>query len=304
MSWDRKASSAALNICSALETARRYPLGFCPEIATMGVHSNSRMNDRRYRLIQTLLLILIAPLLLVPSARAQQQQPPSSPQSAKQTPKTQTATSDQEKKKKSDLEKETGTVNDRIFEVMPNYGTVESTLALPPISSGQKFRLATAGVTDYFTYPFIGFLAALDQANDSPKSWGQGWGAYGKRYGASYADNGIGTYMTTAIFPSLLHEDPRYYEMKKGGFSHRAYYSLNRLFVARTDSGNSRFNYSEIVGNAAAAGISNIYHAPEDRTLSRNLGTWGMLIMWDGVSNEMKEFWPDIRRKVFHKTSP
>lgn len=270
----------------------------------MGAHSNSRMNDRRYRLIQTLLLILVAPLLLVPSARAQQQPPPSSPPSAQRTPQTQTGSGDQEKKKKTDLEKETGTVNDRIFEVMPNYGTVESALELPPISSGQKFRLATAGVTDYFTYPFIGFLAALDQANNSPQSWGQGWGAYGKRYGASYADNGIGTYMTTAIFPSLLHEDPRYYQMKKGGFSHRAYYSLNRLFVARTDSGHVRFNYSEIGGNAAAAGISNIYHAPEDRTFSRNLGTWGMLIMWDGVSNEMKEFWPDIRRKVFHKTSP
>lgn len=237
------------------------------------------------------------------SAAAQQPQSATSSPPAQQTPKTQ-ASGDQEKKKKSDLEKQTGTVNDRIFEVMPNYGTVETTLALPPISSGQKFRLATAGVTDYFTYPFIGFLAALDQANDSPKSWGQGWGAYGKRYGASYADNGIGTYMTTAIFPSLLHEDPRYYQMKKSGFSHRAYYSLNRLFVARTDSGHSRFNYSEIIGNAAAAGISNIYHAPEDRTLSRNLGTWGMLIMWDGVSNEMKEFWPDIRRKVFHKAAP
>ncbi len=263
---------------------------------------NPLTSVRYRRPFHLLPLILIAALMAV-SAAAQQPQSATSSPPAQQTPKTQ-ASGDQEKKKKSDLEKQTGTVNDRIFEVMPNYGTVETTLALPPISSGQKFRLATAGVTDYFTYPFIGFLAALDQANDSPKSWGQGWGAYGKRYGASYADNGIGTYMTTAIFPSLLHEDPRYYQMKKSGFSHRAYYSLNRLFVARTDSGHSRFNYSEIIGNAAAAGISNIYHAPEDRTLSRNLGTWGMLIMWDGVSNEMKEFWPDIRRKVFHKAAP
>ncbi|HVB36668.1 MAG TPA: hypothetical protein VND42_05460 [Candidatus Acidoferrales bacterium] len=260
------------------------------------------MSDQHRRPFH-LLLILIALLIPAASPMAQQPQPATSSPPAQQTPKTQ-ATGNQQKKKKSDLEKQTGTVNDRIFEVMPNYGTVEGATVLPPISSGQKFRLATAGVTDYFTYPFIGFLAALDQANDSPKSWGQGWGAYGKRYGASYADNGIGTYMTTAIFPSLLHEDPRYYQMKKGGFSRRAYYSLNRLFVARTDSGHSRFNYSEIVGNAAAAGISNTYHAPEDRTLSRNLGTWGMLIMWDGVSNEMKEFWPDIRRKVFHKAAP
>jgi hypothetical protein len=205
---------------------------------------------------------------------------------------------------KSKLEKETGTVNDRIFEVMPNYGTVETAKDLPALSTGQKYRLATAGVFDYFAFPFNGVLAALDQANNSPKSWGQGWGAYGKRYGASFADNSIGTYMTTAIFPSMLHEDPRYYQMAKGTFSHRAMHAASRLFVTRTDSGGTRFNYSEIFGNAAAAAFSNVYHAPEDRTVGRNVGTLGMLIMWDGVSNELKEFWPDIRRKVFRKDTP
>jgi hypothetical protein len=205
---------------------------------------------------------------------------------------------------KSKLEKETGTVNDRIFEVMPNYGTVETAKELPPLTTGQKYRLATAGAFDYFAFPFNAALAAIDQANNSPKSWGQGWDAYGKRYGASFADNSIGTYMTTAVFPSILHEDPRYYQMAKGSFTHRAYHAVNRLFVTRTDSGSTRFNYSEIVGNAAAAAFSNVYHAPEDRTAGRNAETLGMLIMWDGVSNELKEFWPDIRRKVFRKNTP
>jgi hypothetical protein len=199
------------------------------------------------------------------------------------------------------LEQETGTVNDRILDVMPNYGTVENAHALPPISSGQKFHLATAQVFDYFAFPFNGVLAALDQANNSPKSWGQGWGAYGQRYGASFADNSIGTFMTTAIFPSMLHEDPRYYQSGHGSFGHRAYYSINRLVVARTDSGHSRLNYSELIGNAVAAGISNVYHAPEDRTWGRNLSTYGMLDMWDGVANVLKEFWPDIHRKMQHK---
>ncbi len=202
---------------------------------------------------------------------------------------------------KTKLEQETGTVNDRILAVMPNYGTVENAHSLPPISTTQKYRLATAGVLDYFNFPFIGALAAIDQANNSPKSWGQGWGAYAQRYGASYADNGIGTYMTTAIFPSMLHEDPRYYWLGQGTISHRTFYSVSRLFVARTDAGNSRFNYSELIGNAVAAGVSNVYHAPEDRTLGRNLGTYGMLVMWDGVSNLMKEFWPDIHRKMKHQ---
>lgn len=205
---------------------------------------------------------------------------------------------------KSKLEKETGTVNDRIFEVLPNYGTVENAHDLPPLSAGQKFRLATAAVFDWAAFPFNGVLSGIAQAKNDPKEWGQGWDAYGKRFGQSFADNSIGTYMTTAAFPSLLHEDPRYYQLGKGGFGHRAYHAMNRLFVTRTDSGHDRFNYSESIGNAVAAAISNSYHVPADRTASRNATTFAFLILYDGLSNELKEFWPDIRRKVFHKKTP
>ncbi len=205
---------------------------------------------------------------------------------------------------KSKLEKETGTVNDRIFEVLPNYGTVENANELPPLTTGQKFRLATAGVFDWAAYPFNGALSGIAQARNDPKQWGQGWGAYGKRFGASFADNSIATYMTTAIFPSLLREDPRYYQLGKGRFAHRAYHAINRLFITRTDAGHTRFNFSESIGNATAAAISNVYHVPEDRTASRNATTFAFLTLYDGLSNELKEFWPDIRRKVFRKNTP
>ncbi len=268
------------------------------------------MTNQRRKPSRSFALTLIFLFAWIAPALAQQQEPAAPPPSEQQKPESKDGDDTKDKKKpgdkqgKSKLEQQTGTVNDRIFEVMPNYGTVETADRLPAMTNGQKFRLATAGVFDYFTYPFIGSLAALGQMNNSPKSWGQGWGAYGKRYGASFADNGIGTYMTTAIFPTILHEDPRYYQRGKGSFSRRAFYSISRLFITRTDSGHARFNFSETIGNAVAGGISNIYHPPEDRNVSRNLNTWGMLIMWDGVSNEMKEFWPDIRRKVFHKNSP
>ncbi|HEV2288256.1 MAG TPA: hypothetical protein VGR81_04815 [Candidatus Acidoferrales bacterium] len=241
------------------------------------------------------------------SAAGAQQAPPQQPAPAASAPppsQDQTSKSAQDRKKKqSEIEKETGTVNDRFFDAMPNY-VVEDALKLPPLKTHEKFGLATASVLDPFTVPFVGFLAAVDQANNSPRSYGQGWGAYGERFGSEFGDNGIGTYMTVAIFPTILREDPRYYVMKKGRFGHRAFYSISRLFVTFTDSGNTSFNFSEIAGNAAATAASNIYHPSEDRTLSRNLGTWGMLIMWDGASNEMKEFWPDIRRKLFHKNTP
>jgi hypothetical protein len=254
--------------------------------------------------------LLIALLIVVSPALAQQQecrQPAPAP-SNPQTTDTKDDKDDKDRQRgtvgKSKLEKDTGTVNDRIFEVLPNYGTVENAKELPPLTTGQKFRLATAGVFDWGAYPFNGILSGIAQAKNDPKEWGQGWDAYGKRYGASFADNSIGTYMTTAIFPTLLQEDPRYYQLGNGRFAHRAYHAINRLFVVRTDSGHERFNFSESAGNAVAAAISNAYHVPEDRTASRNLTTFAFLIMYDGLDNELKEFWPDIRRKVFHKNTP
>ena len=260
--------------------------------------------------------LFLALAVLISPALAQQPTPPpapSDPPAAKPDdakPKENKPKSDPSADKpddsigKSKLEKETGTINDRIFDVLPNYGTVESSKTPPPLKSSQKFRLATASVFDWAAYPFNGVLAGISQAKNDPKAWGQGWGAYAKRYGASFADNSIGTYMTTAIFPSLLHEDPRYYQMGKGTFRHRTAYALSRLVITRTDSGEKRFNYSESIGNAAAATISNIYHPGDDRTASRNATTFAFLILYDGLSNEIKEFWPDIRRKVFHKETP
>ncbi len=169
---------------------------------------------------------------------------------------------------------------------------------------GQKLRLATAGVFDWGSYPFNGILAGIEQAKNEPKSWGQGWDAYAKRYGTSFADNSISTVMTTAIFATLLHEDPRYYQLGRGRFEHRAYHAINRLFVTRTDSGHGCFNFSETMGNATAAALSNIYHAPEDRMASRNASAFALLFLYDGMNNELKEFWPDIRRKMFHKDTP
>jgi hypothetical protein len=272
---------------------------------------------------QFILPILMAVAFLGTAAMAQQPSPPPAPSSpAPETSGTQDQKPDPSAKKpdepkkpgdaqkpdeavgKSKLEQETGTVNDRLFEVLPNYGTVETSENLPPLRSGQKFRIATASVFDWAAYPFNGALAAIGQAKNDPSSWGQGWGAYGKRYGASFADNSIGTYMTVAVFPSLLHEDPRYFQVGKGTFSHRAFYAMNRLFVTRKDSGSLGFNYSESVGNAAAAALSNIYHPAQDRTASRNASTFGFLILYDGLANELKEFWPDIRRKLLHKNNP
>jgi hypothetical protein len=143
--------------------------------------------------------------------------------------------------------------------------------------------------------------AGISQAANSEPGYGQGASGYAKRYGSAFGENAIGNYMTGAIPPSLLRQDPRYYQLGQGGFFHRVGYTLSRTFVTRTDSGREQFNYSEIAGNAIAAGISNAYHPVQDRTAVGNITVWWTQIGWDTTANLVKEFWPDIHRKYQKK---
>jgi hypothetical protein len=232
---------------------------------------------------------------------AQVQQAASPEASTSGQPKTQDKTSNNQNGQIPADQEPNTPKNDRLFGVLPNYTTVENEDRFGPLSTKEKFKLSAESMFDPVTFPFIGFVALIGQAEDTEPSYGQGLKGYAKRYGTSYGDAGIGTTMTTSVFPSLLRQDPRYFQLGKGGIWHRAGYSLSRIFVTRTDSGDHEFNYSEIVGNAVAAGISNAYHPEDDRTLANTLSVWGTDIMWDAAANEAKEFWPDIRRKLHKK---
>jgi hypothetical protein len=210
---------------------------------------------------------------------------------------------DQQKDKKDDKNTDPDNPkNDRIFLVIPNYGTVEHPTAnIAPLTVKQKFKTGAEDAFDTYSIPLAGIVAAISQAKNDDAAWGQGWGAFGKRYAATYGDTVIGSFMTTGVYPSLLHEDPRYFRKGTGGFRNRSWYALTRLFVIRTDSGRSDFNYSEFLGNATAAGISLTYHTKQERNFSSFAGDYATQIAIDAFANQLKEFWPDIRRKVFKK---
>ncbi len=190
--------------------------------------------------------------------------------------------------------------NDRILYALPNYLTVENASSLPPLSAGQKFKLVAEGTFDPLEFAFLALEAGVNQASNTNPTFGQGFKGYGKRYALAFTDNASENFATGAIFPALLHQDPRYYQMGKGRFLHRAEYAGMRIFLTRSDSGKTQFNYSEIFGSALAAGISNAYHPPP-RTLGSNISVWWTQIGWDAVGYEMKEFWPDVHRYLGRK---
>lgn len=194
--------------------------------------------------------------------------------------------------------------NDRLFYVLANYTTVENHDQFGTLSAKTKFKLSAKTMTDPITVSFIAVIALMGQARNSDPSYGQGFKGYDKRYATFYADTGIGTLMTTSVFPTLLHQDPRYFQLGTGSTLHRVMYSVSRIFVTRADSGETQFNYSEILGNAVAAGVSSSYHPQNQRTLGNTMNTWGTSIMLNTVCNVAKEFWPDIRGKIHNRKHP
>jgi hypothetical protein len=218
-----------------------------------------------------------------PPAQQHGQQPTATPQQApqQQTPGQQN-----------------GTSHDRLFWALPNFLTVENAENVPPLTPGQKFKLVARGVFDPMEFVLVAFVAGLGQASDSDSSYGQGAQGYAKRYGTAYGDNAIENFMAYAVFPSILHQDPRYYQLGHGGFKKRAGHALSRVIITRSDSGQTQFNYSEILGAGSAAAISTYtYHPQNERSFGNVATTWVTQMGWDAATYMVKEFWPDLRKK-------
>ena len=186
----------------------------------------------------------------------------------------------------------------RLFWVLPNYTTVENREQFTQLTTGAKFKLSAKTMTDPVTVILTGGFALLGQARNSDPSYGQGFPGYEKRFGTFYADTAIGTLMTTSVLPTLLRQDPRYFQLGKGSKWHRALYSASRTFVTPSDRGELQFNYSVIAGHAVAAAISNAYRPQSQRTLGHTVTVWGTETMLSMICNVGMEFWPDIRRKI------
>jgi len=192
-----------------------------------------------------------------------------------------------------------GKQSKRILWIIPNYRAVSANTYLPPLEFREKFWLATQDSFDYSSFILAGILAGIGQTKNSTAEFRQGSAGFGRYYWHSFADQAVGNYMTEAIVPAATREDPRYYTLGRGGLFHRSGYALSRLVVTRTDSGGSTFNFSEIVGNGAGAGISDLYYPASERTWTKTGQKWLTQVAIDGVFNVFKEFWPDINRTVF-----
>ena len=152
----------------------------------------------------------------------------------------------------------------RLVGVIPNFYT-SYVYDAAPLTSKQKFSLAARGTFDPVAMLGVGFAAGVEQANNSYAGYGQGAAGYSKRFAAKLADGRSSDFLTHAVFPSLLHQDPRYFYQGSGSVKSRLRHAVGSAFVTRSDSGRTVPNYSYLLGDMCAGALSNLYYPAANR---------------------------------------
>jgi hypothetical protein len=245
--------------------------------------------------------------------QAQTSQPPKSTTQG-QTDSSKKPLTDEEKKRASEEELQRE-LHQRMGVVVPNFNAVLDSSNLP-LTPRQKMRAAFRSAIDPYQVGLAVFSSAIGQAENSHSSYDpipgtnpvqymeegykQGWGGYGKRFGAAFTDQFDGTILGNGVFPVLLHQDARYYRMGTGSLSKRFLYSVSTTVRCKGDNGKWQPNVSNLLGNIASGGISNLYYPAADRGLELTIEQ-GFLVTAEGTFGALLiEFYPDVSRH-FHK---
>ena len=184
-----------------------------------------------------------------------------------------------------------GEEKQRLVGVLPNFYTSYVPDAAP-LTWKQKFALATRGTFDPVALLGVGFAAGIEQANNSFAGYGQGAAGYGKRFAAKFADGRSSDYLTHAIFPTLLHQDPRYYYQGTGSFKSRLLHAVGSAFLTRSDSGRTQPNYSYVLGDMCSGALSNLYYPAANRGPHLVFSTAAVGLAGRVGGNILREFLP------------
>jgi hypothetical protein len=180
-------------------------------------------------------------------------------------------------------------VQQRIGGIIPNFYSTYDWNA-PPMLPKQKFQLGIRTVFDPVSFLAVAGVAGVEQYVNAYPAYGGGIEGYGKRFGAALANHVSGTILGRAVYPSIFHQDPRYFFKRKGSAGSRTLYAISTAVIARGDDGLWKPNYSRVLGHFSAAAISNLYYPPSDRGGSLVLLNGLAGIGGDAATNLIREF--------------
>jgi hypothetical protein len=188
----------------------------------------------------------------------------------------------------------------RILGIMPNFRAV-SAEAMPPPTPKQAFKIATKNSFDYSSFISVGITSLWTESSNAHPSLGKGASGYWRYYWRGFLDKTDGKYLVTFAFPTVFHEDERYYAVGEGALWKRGIYASSRILITPNYQGHQTVNASELLGRGAAQAISLFYYPGKDRTAGEFAQRYGYALGSDALTNMFREFWPDIAVHVLHR---
>jgi hypothetical protein len=170
-----------------------------------------------------------------------------------------------------------------------------------PLTPRQKFHTFLASTYAPQTFISAGFDAARAKSFSDNAAYARGASGFAQHYGVELATNETDVFFQKFLLPVVLRQDPRYFRNPDLPFFNRVAYSMSRVIITRTDRGHNTFNASLVLGAAASQAVADIYVPGHEQ------GLWpiGRRIAFDlaidSGFNLLNEFWPELRRKFFHR---
>jgi hypothetical protein len=140
-------------------------------------------------------------------------------------------------------------------------------------------------------------LSGIDHWRDDPAEWSGNMDGYGWRL----ADRMGSLVIRNAVQVSAdvaFGTEPRYDRCDCEGFWPRTRHALRRVFVSRKDSGGEMISVSRLAGAYVTPMITDQWMPASQNTWAHKLESGSAFLGWRGLSNIVKEFWPDISRKL------
>ena len=188
----------------------------------------------------------------------------------------------------------------RMLGVIPQFGTTSRRDA-PPLTAKEKFHLFAKSAFDPVELSVVGLQAGISQAEAEFPEYGQGVAGYGKRYGATLADEVSSGFFSNFFYPVLLKEDPRYFRLGEGSIKHRIGYGLLQEVDCRRDRGGRGLCWENVLGALTAGSVSNAYYPPAERGLGLTMSRSAIAIGYGSLGGLVDEFYPDISHWLFHR---
>ena len=178
----------------------------------------------------------------------------------------------------------------RVLGIIPNFYVVYDKEPAP-LTVEQKFHLAWRSTFDPISLLGVGVAAGIGQATNQYGGYGQGAQGYAKRYGAAFADSAVSGFLSGAVLPVLFKQDPRYYYQGTGTVWSRTKHAVDSMVITHGNNSKREFNYSNVLGTFAAAGISNTYYPASDRHgAGLTMQNAAVGLAFNAFGNVMQEF--------------